>query len=126
MSERSYSIAAVYGYAVCLVATVACLLSLTSIVSSVMDARNPLKQRRYGPSFASFENYKVDILADKDAIAYVPDDDAIQAMFEAAAKEEQRAIVRYRARRSIVTSLMVMGISIALFGVHFRWARHRC
>lgn len=112
MNGKPYPVAAIYGYAVCLVAIVASIFSVMGIVSSAMDARNPLQSRRsWGPSFASFENYKIDMLADKEPSAYVPDDVAMRAMFEAA-KEEHRAIVRYRARRSIVTSVLVMAISV--------------
>ena len=89
-------------------------------IGSGMEARNPLHTGRYhAASFASFENYKVDMLADKEA-----SDAAMLAMFEAA-KEEHRAIVRYRARRSIVTSLLVTVISVVLFVIHFRWAETR-
>jgi hypothetical protein len=125
MNDKPYPIAAIYGYAVCLVAIVAFIFCVMGFIGSVMDARNPLHTGRYhAASFASFENYKVDMLADKEASAYVPDDAAMLAMFEAA-KEEHRAIVRYRARRSIVTSLLVTVISVVLFVIHFRWAETR-
>ncbi len=97
MNGKSYPIGAIYGYAVCLIAIVTVLLSVIEIIGSGMDARNPLKSRRYrGPSYASFENYKVDVLADNGESGYVPSDEALQTMFEAA-KKEHREIVRYRA-----------------------------
>lgn len=81
------------------------------------------------PSLASFENYKMDLLKspqrpgeEAKTATYVPDDETIRAMYEAA-KAERIQSVRHQSSRSLVTSSLVILISIVLFVAHWRLAR---
>ncbi|MFK5856042.1 MAG: hypothetical protein QM503_07920 [Bacteroidota bacterium] len=68
--EKFQKIQMVYGYAVCIIAVITLLISITSVVYSVIDLSDPFSAiRNYNidvPSLASFENYKVDIIRSLD------------------------------------------------------------
>ena len=87
--EKSQRIQMIYGYAVCLVAVITFLISLTALVYAVMDLTDPINAyRTYGrdaPSLASFENYKVDIIKATDpGHGLELDDTTLKGMYEAA------------------------------------------
>lgn len=122
----------IYGYTVCVVAVITFLIATVRLVPSAMDLGNPLQggYPMFGaPSLASFENYKMDLLKspqrpgeEAKTATYVPDDETIRAMYEAA-KAERIQSVRHQSSRSLVTSSLVILISIVLFVAHWRLAR---
>ena len=119
--EKPNRIAVIYGYAVCLVTVITVLISVTAIVTAIIDLSDPIHAwGQRGPSLASFENYKMDTLKSQKESAYVPDDQTIRNMYEAA-KTDRIQSVRHRSHRSIITSGLLTLICIALFGTHWRW-----
>lgn len=125
--EKSQRIQMVYGYAVCLVAVITFLISITSMVSSLMDLTDPINAyRTYGkdaPSLASYENYKIDIIRSLDPEYGITLDDAtLQSMYEAA-KDDAIAKVKHNAYRSVIVSNLVLLVCIVLFTTHLMWMR---
>ena len=130
--EKSQTVGAqIYGYTVCLVAVITFLISITSLVNAVIDLGDPLHAgwtRSGSPSLASFENYKMDILkssqkGDESAKAsYVPDDQTLRAMYEAA-KTDKIQSVKHHANQSVIIGILLIVICIVLFVTHWHWMR---
>lgn len=125
--EKSTKIQMIYGYAVCLVAVITFLISMTSMVYSLMDLTDPINAyRTYGkdaPSLASFENYKIDIIKslDSEQIAEL-NDVTLQSMYEAA-KQDAISKVKHDAYRSVIVNSLIILICIILFATHWIWMR---
>jgi len=125
--EKQHRIAHIYGYAVCLVTVITFLISVTSLVNAIIDRGDPLHvvifSRSGTPSLASFENYKMDVLkSPQKEAAYVPDDQTLHTMYEAA-KAEKIQSVQHRTRRAIIVDSMLIVFCVVLFGTHWRWMR---
>ena len=121
-----------YGYAVLIVAVITFLISVSSFVSAIFDLSDPMHAKSFmyrgGPSLASFETYKMDIMksvrgADDEAeAAYIPDDETLRGMYEAA-KNDRISKVTLEGRRSITVSAIMIFVSIGLFVFHWIWLR---
>lgn len=132
--EKSQKIATqVYGYTICVVAVITFLIAVNAVVSAVLDRSDPLNAGwnfRGTPSLASFENYKMDILASPvkeesaKVASYVPDDLTLRAMYEAA-KSDTIQKVMHQSNRSLTTGILSILISIVLFVTHWRWMHKR-
>jgi len=129
--EKQHRMAQLYGYAVCLVTVITFLISVTSLVGAIFDLSDPLHATGFGvrgESLASFENYKMDVLKSPQqgqqlsAPAYVPDDQTLHAMYEAA-KTDKIQSVSLRARRTITVDSLLILVCIALFTSHWTWLR---
>lgn len=125
--EKSQRIQMIYGYAVCLVAVITFLISITAMVYALMDLSDPINSyRTYGgdsPSLASFENYKVDIIKATDPAHGLELDDAtLNSMYESA-KMDAIAKVKHQSMRSIIVNGLVLLICIVLFITHLMWMR---
>ena len=130
--ERSQKIGAqIYGYTVCLVSVITFLIAVTFLVNAIIDLGDPLHAgwtQPGSPSLASFENYKMDILkssqkGDEAATAsYVPDDQTLRAMYEAA-KADKIQSVKHQAHRALIIGGLLIAICVALFMTHWRWMR---
>ena len=123
--EKSQKIQMVYGYAVCLVAVITLLISVTSMVYALIDLTDPMSAyRTYGkdaPSLASFENYKVDIIkATNPEHELTLDDPTLKVMYEAA-KNDAIAKVKHSSMRSVIVNSLVLLICIILFTTHWMW-----
>ncbi|SYZ74511.1 hypothetical protein TRIP_C90139 [Candidatus Zixiibacteriota bacterium] len=131
--EKPHRIAMIYGYAVCLVAIITLLIAIPNMVNSIIDLGDPIHSGGFyspakQPSLASFENYKMDVLSTPQSegktgvTAYVPDDQTLRAMYEAA-RDDKIASALHIARRTIVVFGLLTIISALLFIIHFRWMR---
>ncbi|HUU28821.1 MAG TPA: hypothetical protein VM123_13505 [archaeon] len=128
--DKQHKITQLYGYAVCLVTVITFLISVSSFVGAIFDLSDPMHGGYYpgGPSLASFENYKMDILKapqqgqQASATAYVPDDQTLKAMYEAA-KADRIQTVKLRAQRTLAADILIVALCIALFTFHWRWMR---
>jgi hypothetical protein len=125
--DKSQRIQMVYGYAVCIVAVVTFLISLTAMVYAIIDLTDPVNAyRTYGrdvPSLASFDNYKVDIIKATDPAHELELDDAtLKSMYEAA-KNDAVAKVKHESIRSIMINNIVILICLILFMTHWMWMR---
>ena len=125
--DKTQRIQMVYGYAVCLVAVITFLISVTSMVYAVIDLTDPLNAyRTYGkdaPSLASFENYKIDIIKATDPAHELELDDATMTSMYEAAKADAVAKVKHQSIRSLMINGLVMIITIVLFITHWMWMR---
>ena len=125
--EKSTRIQMIYGYAVCLVAVITFLISITSMVYSLMDLTDPINAyRTYGkdaPSLASYENYKMDIIKslDKEQSAEL-NDVTLQSMYDAA-KQDAISKVKHDAYRSVIVNGLIIFVCIVLFMTHWIWMR---
>ena len=131
--ERSNKIAQAYGYAVCFVAVVTLLISSKNIIDASFDLSAPLRADRYmsGINLTSYEAYKRDRLerrpapvsdAATPATAQPLTDQQLRQMFEDE-RVEQTENVRFRAMRSLVSNVLLVGIASLLFFTHWRWLR---
>lgn len=129
--EKSFRVAQIYGYLVCLVAVIAFLISITQLVNSMIDLTDPIHagwNQAGAPSLASYENYKLDILksankGDESATAaYVPDEVTLKAMYQAAV-DDKIQLEKHRAYRAIILNGLLVLICILLFVTHWRWMK---
>jgi len=131
--ERTSRMPQIYGYLICLVSVITFIICLANIIPAVIDLGDPLSSRsmynmQNAPSLASFENYKMDILktvavenVDAEKV-YIPDDQTLQAMYEAA-KAEVIHNVEHNSIRTIIVSSIILLLSIVLFITHWNWMR---
>ena len=122
--ERKTLIAQIYGYAICLTAVITFLVSLGSLLNAVIDMSDPLYAwGRSEKDLASYENFKVDAMQSiqKEA-AYIPDDNALHEMYEAA-KTEKIKKVKHNSLKSIVVSSILIVVSLVLFLIHLIWMK---
>ena len=131
--EKTNRMPMIYGYLICLVSVITFIICLANIIPSIMDLGDPLHagsmfSMQSTPSLASFENYKMDILksSEKDGSgntqAYVPDDQTIHAMYEAA-KEDRIQTVTHNSLRSIIVNSIIIIVCFVLFITHWNWMR---
>ena len=125
--EKSTKIQMVFGYAVCLVAVIAFLISASSMVYSLIDLTDPINAyRTYGkdvPSLASFDNYKIDIIKSLDPGHDLElNDEKLTSMYDAA-KEDAISKVKHSAYRSLFVNGLVVIITILLFVFLLMWLR---
>ena len=130
--EKSQKIGAqIYGYTVCIVAVIAFLISVTTLVNAIIDLQDPIHGGMLftqGPSLASFENYKMDILKslqkgnESSKASYVPDDQTFRAMYEAARTDKIQS-VKHQSNKSIIVGSLLILICVILFMSHWRWVR---
>ena len=124
--------AQIYGYIVCLVAVITLIICLSVIIPAIIDLGDPLHSGSVfspqgTPSLASFENYKMDMLksskkeGEQDAQGYVPDDNTLRSMYEAA-KADKIQTARHQSMRSIIVSSIIMLVSSLLGGKPLRSA----
>jgi hypothetical protein len=125
--EKSTKIQMIYGYAVCLVAVITFLITVTSMVYSLMDLTDPINAyRTYGkdaPSLASYENYKMDIIKslDKEQSAELKEI-TLQSMYDAA-KQDAISKVKHDSYRSVIVNGLIILVCIVLFITHWFWMR---
>jgi hypothetical protein len=129
--EKPQRMPQIYGYLVCLVAVITVLICASTLVYSIIDLGDPVHAGYIAPgtpSLASFDNYKMDILktvpkeSESAKTAYIPDDQTLRAMYEAA-KNDKIQFIRHEANRTIVIGSILIVICIVLFVTHWRWMR---
>ena len=131
MEKSQKTGAQIYGYAVCLVAVITFLISVTDLVNAIMDMGDPLHAGWVSPeslSLASYEIYKMDVLKSlpknegSSSASYIPDEDGLKAMYEAAKADKIRKTELNARKRMIVGGLLII-ICITLFITHWRWMK---
>jgi hypothetical protein len=130
--EKSQKVGAqIYAYSVCIVALITFLISVTTLVNAFIDLQDPLHVFGWapgGPSLASYENYKMDILKSSQKgneslqASYVPDDQTLRAMYEAARADRIQS-VKHQSNKSIIVGSLLIFICVILFVTHWRWVR---
>lgn len=109
----------IYAMLVNVVAIIAFLIAGTAVVSAVIDRGNPIYAGWSQIDLSSFDKYKMDVLksTSKDA-AYIPTDEEIRNMYEAA-KQDHINKVMHRTYRDIIVSVITIVISLLLFAAHW-------
>ncbi len=129
--EKPQKMAQVYGYLVCLTAVITFLICASSLIYAILDLGDPLHAGFTPggtPSLASYDNYKMDILrsapkeGDAAKSSYLPDEQTLRAMFEAA-KDDKIQRVRHESNRAIIIDSILILICVVLFVTHWRWMR---
>jgi hypothetical protein len=125
--EKLSRIKMIYGYAVCLVAVITFLITVTSMVYSLIDLTDPINAHRtYGkdaPSLASYDNYKMDIIKSLSKEQSVElDDTTLQSMYNAA-KQDAISKVKHDAYRSVIVNGLIIIVCVVLFITHWIWMR---
>ncbi|OFY49834.1 MAG: hypothetical protein A2W85_17170 [Bacteroidetes bacterium GWF2_41_31] len=130
--EKPHRMAQVYGYIVCLVSVITFIICLANIIPAIIDRGDPMHAgSMYGmqnsPSLASFENYKMDVMKSMNkegdgTQSFIPDDQTLRAMYEAA-KDERIQNVLHSSNRTIMVSGIILVVSVLLFITHWIWLR---
>jgi hypothetical protein len=116
-----------YGYAVCLTAVITGLICISSVINNTFDLASPLAGERADGSLTSFEAYK----ATREPRASTPDQrQRVDTLSDAALRERYEALRAdrlsqrtFRAKKQLVTSLVLLIVAAALFVSHWRWLR---
>lgn len=129
MEKSTKIVSQVYGYAVCLVTVITFLISVTALLTAIIDRGDPLHSGftpAGSPSLASYENYKSDVLksnqkgTDKVNEAYTPDEQTLKAMYESARNDKIQS-AQHAAFKTILISSLLIIICIILFFTHWKW-----
>lgn len=121
--EKKSKIPQVYGYAVCLVAIITILISISTLINSVIDASDPLYAWGDNKELSSYENFKVNALkSGENQTSYAPDDETLRMMYEDAKNHKIRR-VKHQTTKSIIVSSILIVISLTLFIIHWRWMK---
>ena len=109
----------IYAMLVNVVAIIAFLIAVTAVVSAVIDRSNPLYAGYSQVDLSSFDKYKMDVLkaTAKEAV-YIPTDDDIKRMYEAA-KQDKINQIMHRTWRDIIVSSITIIVSVLLFASHW-------
>jgi hypothetical protein len=112
---------------VCLTAVITGLICITGVINNAFDLANPLAGERADGSLTSFEAYKAtrELRAPASDQRQPPDtmsDDMLRVRYEAlrADRLSQRT---FRAKKQLITSLILLIVAAALFVTHWRWLR---
>jgi hypothetical protein len=130
--DRTNRVAQLYGYTVCLVALVTVLFAVPSVINSLFRLSDPLQaQGNFEPILSSFDAYKATWerargFAGRDETAPIapPSEAELRQSYEAL-RADRIASNRYEARRSLVTSTLLLLFALGLFAGHWRWMRRR-
>lgn len=131
--EKTRIVPAIYGYAVCLIAVIVMLVSVSSVVNAIINLQDPIRANTmsfgFGPSanLSSFEAYKIDILTGRSnpvttqtTPVYTPTDAELKVAYDTA-KEDRIATVKQDATRSIINSIVMLIVAGVLFKTHWGW-----
>lgn len=117
--EKKRKIIQVYAIIVNVVVIITFIISLTGLVSALIDRNAPLYAGFNQEDLSSFERYKLEVLkSTKKDDAYIPSDETIRGMFEDA-REERINRAMHRSFRDIMVSSVVMVLCVVLFGIHW-------
>ena len=117
--EKKRKVIQVYAIIVCIVAIITFIICMAILVSAVIDRGDPIYSGHSQVDLSSFENYKMEVMKsiEKDQ-AYIPDDQAIKKMYEAAKDEKINKVLHNSKSDIIVTGLLII-FCIILFITHW-------
>jgi ATP-dependent Zn protease len=117
--EKKQKAIQVYAIIICIISVITIIISLSSLVSAMIDRSDPIYANRYDISLTSFENFKMNSLKSigKDQ-AYIPNDQELLKMFEDA-RADKIKMIQHQSNRTIVVSSLIIIISILLFASHW-------
>ena len=124
-------IATIYGYAVCLICVIIILVSTHSVIDAAFDYANPAGATYYGPggNISSYEVWRADFESRRSAGPngrVAPDtslnEKELHRLYESQ-RAEQLDTGRFRALRSLISSLVFLVLATVMFLLHWRWIR---
>ena len=117
--EKKRKVIQVYAIIVCIVAIITFIICTAILVSAIIDRSDPIYSSGSKADLSSFENYKMEVMKsiEKDQ-AYIPDDQTINRMYEAA-KEEKINKTLHQAKSDIIVSGLLIIFCIILFFTHW-------
>lgn len=116
-----------YGYAVCLTAVITGLICISGIINNAFDLASPLAGERSDGSLTSFEAYQATrdrrpATSDQPQAADTLSEEMQRRRYEALRAD--RLVQRtFRAKKQLVTSLVLLVVAAVLFMTHWRWLR---
>jgi hypothetical protein len=153
MDRMNSRAAQVYGYAVCFITVIVMLIAIKQVVDAAFDLSDPIRADgggygRMGRTITNFELYMAEAkrqpavrteLIGQGGLAVRPEpasaagskvaadtlsDAELRRLYDA---ERETAIgnARFRATRSLVGNLLLILLAGVLFGIHWRWLKHR-
>jgi hypothetical protein len=133
MDRVNGRIAQVYGYAVCLICVIIILVSTHSAIDAAFDYANPSGATTYGTMgpLSSYELWRVEFdarrnMSRQNGGAAVRDtsmtEKDMHQLYESQRAEQQNS-ARYRALRSLVSSVIFLALATSFFLLHWRWIR---
>ena len=135
--ERPERVPQLYGYTVCLIALVAGVVSLLSVVESGLALANPAYHNESPwsgwnePSVASFEAFRATYDRPRELRAEPgtppperPTEAELRRRYEGLRADRVQR-VRIAAQRSLITSSLTLLLAVAGFAWHWRWLRRR-
>jgi len=128
--EKSYKIPQLYAYAICLIAVVTFLVSITEVVTAFIDKGDPLHSNSYtlDEDLASFEVYKMSILSrsktrtGENISDYTPNDEELKAMYDAIIKDKT-ITVNHKIKKTFIVDGILISLCLLLFFTHWFWIR---
>lgn len=144
MEKQNRIVGQIYGYFVCLAAVILVLTSARAVVGALVDLKDPRSATDLiESSLESLEKYRMKTLGSLGArreadgadgklqgakveIAplYIPDDRALQAMYESE-KEARFEATRHLAFRKVFEESLLGAASLLVFAGHWMWLRKR-
>jgi len=117
-----------YGYAVCLTAVITGLICVAGVIDHAFDLSNPLGGERSDGSLSSFEAYKATrerraAPSDQRVSIDTMSDVSLRMRYEAL-RADRLSDRTFRAKKGLVTNLILLVIAVVLFTTHWRWLRH--
>ncbi|HYQ56526.1 MAG TPA: hypothetical protein VEP89_04190 [Draconibacterium sp.] len=109
----------VYAIIVSIVAIVTFIICLSIMVAAIINRSDPMNSGYSRDDLSSFESYKLEKMKSisKDQ-AYVPNDEELKAMFDAAKTDKINRVMHNTKRDMIISSLLIV-LSIVLFVIHW-------
>jgi len=117
--EKKHKAIQVYAIIICIISVITIIISLSGLVSAIIDRSNPIYANRYDTSLTSFENFKLHSLKSisKDE-AYIPSDQELLKMFEDA-RDDKIKMIQHQTNRTIIVNSLIIVISIIFFASHW-------
>ena len=117
--EKKRKVIQVYAIIVSIVAIITFIICMSILVSSIIDRSDPFTSGSSRVDLSSFENYKMEVMKSiKKDQAYIPDDQAIKQMYEAA-KDQKINKTLHRTKRDIIVNGLLIVFCIILFFTHW-------
>ena len=118
--EKKRKIIQVYAVIVNIVAVITFIIAATNLISAIIDRSDPLYSNHYNQvDLSSFDKYKLDVLSStKEDAAFIPTDESIREMYEAAKADKIRK-VNHITFRTIMVSSVIMVFCLFLFAIHW-------
>lgn len=133
--RRASRIQQIYGYAVCLVAIVAMLISVPNLFEAVLAHQNPIQAgaQRFAdePSLNSFEAYQATYQARMERPGVEQQGTARDTLTTAALRQrfevlraDRIARVLFETDQRMAINGLVLVLGVLLFATHWRWLSH--